>query len=210
MLIVSICFPPLCDAACIHPSLHDVLQVEVEPVIVIFPTFSLGRSQVLLKPNPSSSHCSFPVLTQLASLSTHPSQHTHLETSHHTLSSTSSSTGTSSPSALVLSFPRVFLESAKSHVLDEPVPRHARADTLPWDCSMTDASFITVTTRCPRYLLEPLAGKASLAAQQEGVGLTVHSESIVVALSRKQVCAICKAESAKNKADTAKLFICSN
>ena len=89
--------------------------------------------------------------------------------------------------ALIVSSPQVVLESAKSHVLDEPVPRLGRSDTLPWDCSLTDACVFTTSLDCLRYLLEPLTVKASLAAQQEGLGVTIHSETVALALSKKQV-----------------------
>jgi len=71
--------------------------------------------------------------------------------------------------------------------MDEPVPRLGRTDTLPWDCSLTSAFVFTMIKGCLRYLLQPVTVKASLAAQQEGLGVIVHSEMVAVALSRKQV-----------------------
>ena len=169
----------------------------MEPILLVFPTFSdsssaPGRFQDLFKPIPIASRSDFPILIQLVSLcrpsvNMSSSQHTPLASTHYDLSSSSSC---SAPSALVLSFPHILLESAKSHVLDEPVPMLGRTDTLPWDCSLTNASLLTVSCHSPRYLLEPLAMKATLAAQQEGLGVTVHLETMVLSLSRKQVCVL--------------------
>ena len=89
--------------------------------------------------------------------------------------------------AVVLCSPHVQLESSKSHVLDEPVPRLGRTDTLPWDCSLTSAFVFTMVESSQHYLLQPVSVKASLAAQQEGLGITVHSEMVALALSKKQV-----------------------
>jgi hypothetical protein len=45
----------------------------------------------------------------------------------------------------------------------------------------------TVIEREPRYLLEPLVVKATLAPQQEGSGVTIHLDALTVAISKKQV-----------------------
>lgn len=89
--------------------------------------------------------------------------------------------------AVLLSLPCVSLESAKSHVLDEPVPREGSRGTLPWDCTLGQLSVFTVANRKAYYIVEPTAIKATLAAQQEGVGITVHTETVALALSQKQV-----------------------
>ena len=97
-----------------------------------------------------------------------------------------------SPSAVVLSLPGVLLQSARSHVLDEPVPKESQVDTLPWDCSFTHASLFTVIRQKARYLVEPVVVKATLAPQQEGCGVTVHVDTLALVISRKQVCFITK------------------
>lgn len=38
------------------------------------------------------------------------------------------------------------------------------------------------------YVVEPVVAKTTLAAQQEGVGVTIHSDVVALSLSRKQVC----------------------
>ena len=60
-------------------------------------------------------------------------------------------------------------------------------DTLPWDCSLDSMCAFTVIEREPRYLLEPLVVKATLAPQQEGSGVTIHLDALTVAMSKKQV-----------------------
>ena len=89
--------------------------------------------------------------------------------------------------AVLLSLPNIKLESAKSHVLDEPVPRESKRDTLPWDCTLSQLSLFTVANCKALYVIEPTVVKATLAAQQEGVGITAHTEKIALALSQKQV-----------------------
>lgn len=101
-------------------------------------------------------------------------------------SSAVSSSLTTSP-GLVLALPHILLQSAKSHVLDEPVPKFSCTDTLPWDCSFASAAIFTVLGRSARYLLEPLTLKTSLAAQHEGLGVTVTSDLLALSLSKKQV-----------------------
>ena len=103
------------------------------------------------------------------------------------LSSPSSPTSPCSPSAVLLSLPGVLLQSARSHVLDEPVPKETQVDTLPWDCSLSQASLFTVVSQKARYLVEPVVVKATLAPQQEGTGITVHVDTLSLAVSRKQV-----------------------
>ncbi len=90
--------------------------------------------------------------------------------------------------AVVVCSPQVVLESAKSHVLEEPVPRMGRSDTLPWDCHLAEACVHTVGVAWHRCVLHPLSIKSSLAAQQEGLAVTVHLETVAMSLSRKQVC----------------------
>lgn len=122
----------------------------------------------------------FPILTQI-----NPTGANH----------TPPSTGPSSPitplpltlSAVVFSLPRILLESAKSHVLDEPVPRQLKTDTLPWDCSLTDMAVFTVSGPHVRHMLEPVGMKMTLATQQEGIGITVHSDTVALSVSKKQV-----------------------
>ena len=89
--------------------------------------------------------------------------------------------------AVLLSLPDIKLESAKSHVLDEPVPREGKRDTLPWDCTLSQLSLFTVANCKALYVIEPTVVKATLAAQQEGVGITAHTETIALAMSQKQV-----------------------
>ena len=89
--------------------------------------------------------------------------------------------------AVLLSLPDIKLESAKSHVLDEPVPREGKRDTLPWDCTLSQLSLFTVANCKALYVIEPTVVKATLAAQQEGVGITAHTETIALAVSQKQV-----------------------
>lgn len=92
-----------------------------------------------------------------------------------------------SPSAVVFALPDILLQSARSHVLDEPVPREREVDTLPWDCSLADMSLFTVIKGKPCYLVEPLVVKATLAPQQEGSGITVHLDTVTLSVSKKQV-----------------------
>lgn len=121
----------------------------------------------------------FPVLAQFHAASP----------TNHTSSSSSSLPSPSSFSAAVLSLPGLLLESAKSHVLDEPVPRLSKADTLPWDCSLQDLALFTVCGSGVRHMLQPLALRMTLASQQEGLGITVHSDMLALSLSKKQVSA---------------------
>ena len=97
------------------------------------------------------------------------------------------SSSSPSPSAILFSLPNILLESAKSHVLEEPVPRKTQLDTLPWDCSLVEMSLFTVIEQKARYLLEPLVVKATLAPQQEGSGITVHLDTLTLSVSKKQV-----------------------
>ncbi len=93
----------------------------------------------------------------------------------------------SAPPTLLLSLPILTLQSARSHVLDKPVPRRGSLDTLPWDCSLRELSLFTVARGRGRYLLEPVGLKATLAAQQGGRAITVHCEALALALSQTQV-----------------------
>ena len=102
----------------------------------------------------------------------------------------SSPSSSRSPSAVLFSLPGVLLQSARSHVLDEPVPKEAQVDTLPWDCSLSQASLFTVVSQKARYLVEPVVVKATLAPQQEGTGITVHVDTLSLAVSKKQVRAV--------------------
>ena len=99
----------------------------------------------------------------------------------------SEGSSTQSPAAVILCLPQVRLESAKSHVLDEPVPRNSRRDTLPWDCTLSQCTLLTIARHRAYYLLEPTTVKASLAAQQEGTGVTVHVDTLALSFSEKQV-----------------------
>ena len=61
--------------------------------------------------------------------------------------------------------------------------------TLPWDCTLHHASLIALhrAGSTPHYILEPLSVAVSLADQQGGTGVTVHTDSVAVALSKKDV-----------------------
>lgn len=90
--------------------------------------------------------------------------------------------------SLILALPTLSISSAKSHVLDEPVPRDSLTDTFPWDCTLRQLTVLTVIGHQAYYILEPLTVKATLASQQEGTGVTVHADSLGVSVSKKQVC----------------------
>ncbi len=60
-------------------------------------------------------------------------------------------------------------------------------DTLPWDCSLKDVSVFTVIDDRARYVLDPVVVRSMLAKQQEGLGVTVHTDNIVLSFSKKQV-----------------------
>lgn len=40
------------------------------------------------------------------------------------------------------------------------------------------------------YVVERVTAKTTLAAQQEGVGVTIHSDTVAISLSKKQVCKV--------------------
>ena len=152
---------------------------------MIIPSLELAPHDSLSLKTNSIESLHTTLLTQLTSLSPmEPSPSVPLPSSP---SHTSPPLPPSPPSVLILSLPGVLLESAKSHVLDEPVPRHLRADTLPWDCSLSNSSVVTIMDGGVHYVLHPLALKSTLASQQEGIALTVHSEVVTLSLSRKQV-----------------------
>lgn len=93
-----------------------------------------------------------------------------------------------SNSALLISLPSLHLESARGGVDACVVERDGRPDSLPWDCGLASLAVFTVTrNQAYHYLLEPLIVKATLAPQQEGSGITVHSDTVTVALSKEQV-----------------------
>lgn len=77
--------------------------MKIEPIVVVFPerdcTSLLSESTLHDLPE-------FPILPLLSSATDPSSGH--------------------APSAVVLALPRVLLESARSHVLEEPVPREAQ------------------------------------------------------------------------------------
>ena len=90
-------------------------------------------------------------------------------------------------SAIFVSLPSVLLESVKGHILDEPVKKDSRVDTLPWDCTLAQFSLFTLVGGQARHILEPLTVKATLAPQQEGSGVTIHTDNVTMSLSKKQV-----------------------
>ena len=93
-----------------------------------------------------------------------------------------------STEAIVVSLPRITLQSAKSHVLDEPVPRDSSMSTLPWDCTLHHGSVMVLHGGSVRYLLEPFTVQTTLAMQQEGTGITIHTETLALSLSQQLVC----------------------
>ena len=192
-----------------------LLQIKIEPVLVV-----LSVSETLYptpSPDISSNLCeNLPVLTQISAACC-VGDHTHL-----TAPSTAppTSPGLDTPltlSATVFCLPSILLESAKNHVLDEPVPRNFRTDTLPWDCALTDMAVYSVLGShghqpvgshgrhmlepvgshvhhmCEpvrshvRHMLEPVGMKLTLASQQEGVGVTVDLDTVALSVSKKQV-----------------------
>ena len=94
-------------------------------------------------------------------------------------------------SAVVISLPGILLKSAKSHVLDEPAPKLSRADTLPWDCCLSNFSGFTVIGGRVEGVVERVMVKTSIATQQEGLGVTVHTDTVTLSVSQRQVS--CKA-----------------
>ena len=142
--------------------------MKIKPVIFVFP--EQEYSPLLTDSCSANFFPEFPILPLLSSLSPSSSP---------------------SPSAVVVALPDILLESARSHVLDEPVPRESQLDTLPWDCSLADLSIFTIIQSKARYLLEPLVVKATLASQQEGSGITVHLDTLTLSVSNKQVCYNC-------------------
>lgn len=156
-------------------------QVKVDPILFISsrsessPTSCPGISSILFD--------NFPVLSQISPHSGRPA---------FTSLSFGSPPSTPPPpapglSGVVLSFPGVLLESAKSHVLEEPVPRFSRTNTLPWDCTLSGLSAFTFAGAHVDYVVEPVVIKTTLAAQQEGVGVTIHSDLVAISLSKEQV-----------------------
>ena len=80
--------------------------MKIHPIVVVFPeqectSLLLSDSTVNVLPE-------FPVLPLLS------------------ISSSDSSPSAPAPSVVILALPSVLLESARSHVLDEPVPREAQ------------------------------------------------------------------------------------
>ena len=80
--------------------------MKIHPIVVVFPEREcasvLSDSTLHVLPE-------FPILPLLSSSGPSPSP-----------------SGPSLPSAVILALPDVLLESARSHVLDEPVPREAQ------------------------------------------------------------------------------------
>jgi vacuolar protein sorting-associated protein 13B len=148
---------------------HYAAKIKINPVLLILPNethIAAGATEDVISP--------IPVLPALAASLAH--------------SQSSEGPSSNSPTAaVILCLPQVRLESAKSHVLDEPVPRNSRPDTLPWDCTLSQLSLFTIAGRRAHYLLEPATVKASLAAQQEGTGVTVHVDTLALSVSESQV-----------------------
>ena len=151
------------------------MQVKIDPILMVlsvsetlYPTYSADISSDLYR--------NFPVLAKI-NTTTLPAG-----------PSSSSSPPSHTLSAAIISLPSLLLESAKSHVLDEPVPRQLKADTLPWDCSLTDMAIFTASGPHVRHMLEPVGMKVTFAAQQEGIGVTVDADTVALSVSKKQVC----------------------
>ena len=73
-------------------------------------------------------------------------------------------------------------------MLEEPVPRASSTSTFPWDCTLRHTSIIAFREdTTPFYILEPLSVAISLADQQGGTGVTVHTDLVAVSLSKKEV-----------------------
>lgn len=104
-----------------------------------------------------------------------------------TLAASTNDTHLQPSAAVLLSLPQVTVESAKSHVLDEPVPKNSRKDTFPWDCILSQLSLFTIANHRAYYILEPTAVKVALASQQDGTGITIHADTIAISVSEKQV-----------------------
>ena len=159
-------------------SLFSLLQVKVDPILLISSTSKCSPTSC-----PGISSNLFDNFLILSQIRPHPSP---------------SGPPSSTPPPLapglagvVLSLPGVLLESAKSHVLEEPVPRLSRANTLPWDCTLSGLSAFTFSGAAHMdYVVEPVVIKTTLAAQREGVGVTIHSDLVAISLSKKQVCAV--------------------
>ncbi len=92
-------------------------------------------------------------------------------------------------SALLISLPSLHLESARGGTAAARVVEgDSRPDSLPWDCGLASLAVFTVMkNQAYHYLLEPLVVKATLAPQQEGSGITIHSHTVTVSLSKEQV-----------------------
>lgn len=78
--------------------------------------------------------------------------------------------------------------SAKSHVLEEPVPKSTSTSTLPWNCTLHHACLMTVHCGTACYVVEPLTVQATLADQQGGTGVTLHTDTLALTLSTEEVC----------------------
>ena len=82
--------------------------------------------------------------------------------------------------------------SAKSHVLEEPVPRASSTNTLPWNCTLCDGSIIALHgASTARYIIEPLSVTISVADQQGGTGVTIHTDLVALSLSKIEVYIVC-------------------
>lgn len=172
--------------------MYNTLQVNIGSILTVMPTqqFDEGTIRTILA---FSTLAMDGYTTNIGSLL--PAALMTSATNHHpfdlhilpSLAASVSDPHSPALTAVLLSLPNIKLESAKSHVLDEPVPREGKRDTLPWDCTLSQLSLFTVANCKALYVIEPTVVKATLAAQQEGVGITAHTEKIALALSEKQV-----------------------
>ncbi len=136
------------------------MQVKTSPILMVLPS----RESTLPPSDPSS----FPLLPALAK-------------------QVGGDHSNKPNSALLISLPSMLLESARGGAIAGVVERDGRPDSLPWDCGLASLAVFTVMNEQSHYLLEPLAVKATLAPQQEGSGITVHSNTVTMALSKEQV-----------------------
>ena len=173
--------------------IYNILQINIGSILIVMPTqqFDEGTNRIILAFSTLVMNCCTTNVGSVipAALMTSATNLDHPLDLHILPALAASVSDPHSPAltAVLLSLPDIKLESAKSHVLDEPVPREGKRDTLPWDCSLSQLSLFTVANCKALYVIEPTAVKATLAAQQEGVGITAHTEKIALALSQKQV-----------------------
>lgn len=174
--------------------------MRIKPILLVLSTSeSVPRNSSDISSNLLDN---FPILAQINPLATHPATDpSSMDSPPASGSSTDPPLPMATPyalpptapphhtlSAMIISLPGLFLESARSHVLEEPVPRRSSSSTLPWDCSLSDLAVLTILGGgAARYVLEPVAVKMTFASQQEGVGVAIHSEVVSFSLSKKQV-----------------------